>query len=62
MAVFLNLLKTLLSLTVKSISLAKKAAQKTIILLKDTQENLPISPETHRRIRLYCLEGGKEEL
>ena len=37
----------------------KEASQKAITLLKDTQGNLPISPETHRRIRLYYLEGGK---
>ena len=29
-------------------------------LLKDTQGNLPISPDTHRRVRLYYLEGEKE--
>lgn len=28
-------------------------------LLKDTQGNLPISPQTHKRIRLYYLEGEK---
>lgn len=37
----------------------KEAAERSITLLKDTQENLPISPETHRRIRLYYLEGEK---
>ena len=37
----------------------KEASQKAITLLKDTQGNLPISPETHRRIRLYYLEGEK---
>ncbi|MGT2935337.1 glycoside hydrolase family 3 protein [Streptococcus castoreus] len=37
----------------------KEAAQKAITLLKDTQGNLPISPNTHRRIRLYYLEGEK---
>lgn len=35
----------------------KEAAERSITLLKDTQQNLPISPETHRRIRLYYLEG-----
>lgn len=35
------------------------AADKGITLVKDTQNNLPISPETHRRIRLYYLEGEK---
>lgn len=38
----------------------REAADKAITLLKDTQKNLPISPETHRRIRLYYLEGEKE--
>lgn len=37
----------------------KEAAEKSITLLKDTQVNLPISPETHRRVRLYYLEGEK---
>lgn len=35
------------------------AADKGITLVKDTQNNLPISPETHKRIRLYVLEGEK---
>lgn len=35
----------------------REAADKGITLLKDTQNNLPISPETHKRIRLYYLEG-----
>ena len=35
------------------------AADKGITLVKDTQKNLPISPETHKRIRLYLLEGEK---
>lgn len=35
------------------------AADKGITLVKDTQNNLPINPETHRRIRLYYLEGEK---
>lgn len=38
----------------------REAADKGITLLKDTQKNLPISPKTHRRIRLYYLEGEKE--
>lgn len=37
----------------------KEAAERSVTLLKDTQQNLPISPETHRRIRLYYLEGEK---
>ncbi len=40
----------------------REAADKAITLLKDTQKNLPISPETHRRIRLYYLEGEKKGL
>ena len=35
------------------------AADKGITLVKDTQNNLPINPETHRRIRLYYREGEK---
>ena len=35
------------------------AADKGITLVKDTHNNLPISPETHKRIRLYFLEGEK---
>lgn len=35
------------------------AADKGITLVKDTQNNLPINPETHHRIRLYYLEGEK---
>ncbi|WMB28113.1 hypothetical protein N1496_09460 [Streptococcus didelphis] len=35
----------------------KEAAKRSMTLLKDTQANLPISPKTHRRIRLYYLEG-----
>lgn len=35
------------------------AADKGITLVKDTQNNLPISPKTHRRVRLYVLEGEK---
>ncbi len=35
------------------------AADKGITLVKDTQGNLPISPDTHKRVRLYLLEGEK---
>ncbi|MER2063790.1 MAG: glycoside hydrolase family 3 N-terminal domain-containing protein [Alkalibacterium sp.] len=41
------------------LEMRKNAADKGITLVKDTQDNLPISPETHRRIRLYYLEGEK---
>lgn len=37
----------------------KEAAKRSLTLLKDTQGNLPISPETHKRVRLYYLEGEK---
>jgi beta-N-acetylhexosaminidase len=35
------------------------AADKGITLVKDTYDQLPIRPETHRRLRLYFLEGEK---
>ncbi len=35
------------------------AADKGITLVKNTLEQLPIRPETHKRIRLYFLEGEK---
>ena len=34
-------------------AIAAAIADKTVTLLKDTQHNLPITPETHPRIRLY---------
>lgn len=34
-----------------------EAADKAITLVKNTLDQLPIRPETHRRIRLYYLEG-----
>lgn len=33
------------------------AADKGITLVKDTQGNLPIRPDTHKRVRLYVLRG-----
>ncbi|SFE10588.1 glycoside hydrolase family 3 protein [Trichococcus pasteurii] len=36
-----------------------EAADKGISLIKDTQNNLPINPVDHKRIRLYILEGEK---
>ena len=33
------------------------AADKGITLVKNTLDQLPIRPETHKRIRLYFLEG-----
>jgi beta-N-acetylhexosaminidase len=41
------------------IARAKTAADKGITLVKNTLDQLPIRPETHRRIRLYFLEGEK---
>ena len=38
---------------------AKQAADKGITLVKNTLDQLPIRPETHKRIRLYFLEGEK---
>ncbi|WP_256235018.1 glycoside hydrolase family 3 protein [Bacillus sp. EB600] len=38
---------------------AKEAAEKGITLVKNTFDQLPIRPETHKRIRLYFLEGEK---
>jgi beta-N-acetylhexosaminidase len=36
---------------------AASIADKTVTLVKDTQGNLPLRPETHRRIRLYGITG-----
>src|SRR6476661_8506193 len=41
------------------INRAKEAAEKGITLVKNTFDQLPIRPETHKRIRLYMLEGEK---
>ncbi len=41
------------------INRAKEAAEKGITLVKNTFDQLPIRPETHKRIRLYFLEGEK---
>ena len=38
---------------------AKQAVDKGITLVKNTFDQLPIRPETHKRIRLYFLEGEK---
>lgn len=37
-----------------------EAAKAAITLVKDTHHNLPISPKTHKRIKLYYLEGEKD--
>ncbi|MCB0965572.1 MAG: glycoside hydrolase family 3 protein [Ilumatobacter sp.] len=38
----------------------RRAADLAITLVKDTAGNLPIRPETQRRIRLYYLDGGEK--
>ncbi|MCC7367406.1 MAG: glycosyl hydrolase [Chloroflexi bacterium] len=38
-------------------AVAASIADKTVTLVKDTQGNLPLRPETHRRIRLYGVTG-----
>jgi beta-N-acetylhexosaminidase len=38
-------------------AVAADIADKTVTLVKDTQGNLPLSPETHKRIRLYGISG-----
>jgi beta-N-acetylhexosaminidase len=38
-------------------AVAAAVADKTVTLVKDTQHNLPLRPETHRRIRLYGITG-----
>lgn len=37
---------------------ARECADKGVTLVKDTQNLLPISPSTHKRVRLYILENG----
>jgi beta-N-acetylhexosaminidase len=38
-------------------AVAAAVADKTVTLVKDTQQNLPLRPENHRRIRLYGITG-----
>ncbi|RFA08132.1 glycosyl hydrolase [Subtercola boreus] len=38
-------------------AVAAAVADKTVTLVKDTQNNLPLDPKTHRRIRLYGVSG-----
>lgn len=38
-------------------AIAAEIADKTVTLIKDTGNNLPLRPETHRRIRLYGITG-----
>lgn len=41
-------------------TIAADIADKTVTLVKDTAHNLPITPETHQRIRLYGISGGSD--
>ena len=41
-------------------AIAASVADKTVTLVKDTQGNLPLRPETHRRIRLYGITGQSD--
>lgn len=41
-------------------AVAAEIADKTVTLVKDTAHNLPITPETHKRIRLYGISGGSD--
>lgn len=41
-------------------AVAAQIADKTVTLVKDTANNLPITPETHKRIRLYGISGGSD--
>ncbi|MFJ6452931.1 gluconokinase, GntK/IdnK-type [Paenarthrobacter sp. NPDC091669] len=41
-------------------AIATDIAEKTVTLVKDTAGNLPISTETHPRIRLYGISGGAD--
>jgi beta-N-acetylhexosaminidase len=40
--------------------IAARIADRTIALLKDTAETLPLDPVRHRRLRLYCLESAPD--
>jgi beta-N-acetylhexosaminidase len=41
-------------------AIAAEIADKTVTLVKDTANNLPITPATHKRIRLYGISGGSD--
>ncbi|MHC6594455.1 gluconokinase, GntK/IdnK-type [Arthrobacter sp. C152] len=41
-------------------AVAAEIADKTVTLVKDTAGNLPITPETHPRVRLYGISGGAD--
>ena len=42
------------------LAIAAEIADKTVTLVKDTAQNLPITPQTHKRIRLYGISGGAD--
>ena len=44
------------------LALAQQAAERSITLVKDTQRNLPITPATHPRVRLYYLASPPQTL
>jgi beta-N-acetylhexosaminidase len=44
------------------LSMAQQAAEKSVTLVKDTQHNLPITPRTHPRIKLYYLAAPPQTL
>jgi beta-N-acetylhexosaminidase len=41
-------------------AIAAEIADKTVTLVKDTQGNLPLTTQTHRRIRLYGVAGAAD--
>jgi beta-N-acetylhexosaminidase len=41
-------------------AIAAAVADKAVTLVKDTQGNLPLRPETHRRVRLYGITGSSD--
>lgn len=41
-------------------AIAADIAEKTVTLIKDTESNLPITPSTHKRIRLYGISAGAD--
>ena len=41
-------------------AIAAEIADKTVTLVKDTASHLPITPATHKRIRLYGISGGAD--
>lgn len=46
--------------TSKAQNFAKECAQKAVTLVKDEENNLPLSPETHKNIMLYIM-GDRED-